>query len=70
MPQNLFGRIVVRVLAVEWWTVQALLLTIGAVTAGLTRWWGLAALAGLAAGGTWGYVVRDEARSRREEGGP
>ena len=66
MPLSLLGRLIVRALAFELLAGFALILTTGAVVCAFTGFWGLAALGGLGAAATWGFVVHDEIQARRE----
>jgi hypothetical protein len=70
MPRNLLGRIVVRTLALEWWSFHAVLMTIVAIVCVAFGQWILALFAASIAAFGWGHTIRSEIADRREEYGP
>jgi hypothetical protein len=62
MPRSLLGRLIVRILALEWFAFLALILTTAAVVFAFARSWGWAAFGGFAVAAAWGYIVNDENR--------
>jgi hypothetical protein len=67
MPWSLLGRLIVRILAFEWFASLALILTVAALVFAFARSWGWVALGGFGAVATWGYVVYDEIQARRDQ---
>jgi hypothetical protein len=66
LPHNLLGRIIVRVLALEWFAGQVLLLTLAAIVLAAVGRWRFAVFIGAVALAGWVYIVRDEFDTRGE----
>ena len=67
LPRNLFGRILIRVLAFEWLAGQVLLLTIAAIALAAFGQWMVAAFAGVCALAGGACIIWDELNTRDDQ---